>query len=231
MRCPHCGSVVEPLRDPAGALFCPACRNTGQVPTPVASPGLAAAAPALRGPDGSPLAAPASPGVTPGKSIAALVLGICGVVLWPLGILLGPLAIGFAVSSRNDSKRDPRIGGKGMAVAGLVLGTVAVVLSVLYIGFMIFLFTSISNLLSDFPTTAATFTFDVDASGPGGVLTVTSAENATFAEWSDYELDGTARCTLPNGPVDVGDRIVCTTDGDVVLTDWSTEEIVYAATV
>src|SRR5687767_7314947 len=102
MRCPHCGSVVEPLRDTSGALFCPACQNTGHV-----SPAWArqAAQPTLSPPHqrlGPPLdlsppaqAAWQQPAKPSGKAVASLVLGIAAIVLFPVGLILGPIAIVF----------------------------------------------------------------------------------------------------------------------------------------
>lgn len=62
---------------------------------------------------------------TNGKAIASLVLGIVGVIIF--GIILGPLAIVFAVLAKKEIARTGQ-GGNGMATAGLVLGIIAIVL-------------------------------------------------------------------------------------------------------
>jgi uncharacterized membrane protein YvbJ len=59
---------------------------------------------------------------TSGLSIAALVLGLLGI--WPLAIIFGGIGISHTKPGRNVS-------GRGMAIAGLVLG---IVVGLLYIG-------------------------------------------------------------------------------------------------
>ena len=59
---------------------------------------------------------------TSGLSIAALVLGLLGI--WPLAIIFGGIGISQTKPGRNVS-------GRGMAIAGLVLG---IVVGLLYIG-------------------------------------------------------------------------------------------------
>lgn len=84
---------------------------------------------------GRSVAAGASTG-TSGYSVTALVLGICSVFVW----LCASLAIAFAVAGMNDHRQsDGARGGRGMAIAGLVLGiitlTVAVGAGLLWAGF------------------------------------------------------------------------------------------------
>jgi hypothetical protein len=57
-------------------------------------------------------------------AIAALVLGIGSIVLiYPLGVLLGPLALGFGVSAlRRINRSRPTLTGSGQAIAGIVTG-------------------------------------------------------------------------------------------------------------
>src|SRR5688572_3147138 len=128
MRCPYCGSVVEPSRDTSGALFCPACQNTGKV-TPVWPPqpqGFSPPGPPAGGmapPAGTAPSAP--PGPAPGKAVAALVLGVCSILLGPLGLVLGPVAIVLAVKAQGELRRlPPGTPGQGMSITGLVLGCV-----------------------------------------------------------------------------------------------------------
>jgi hypothetical protein len=69
-------------------------------------------------------------------SVAALVLGIIGLclalVFGPLGIILGGLAIVFGVLGiKGANERPYEVGGKGMAIAGLVMGIITVAIGVL----------------------------------------------------------------------------------------------------
>lgn len=231
MRCPYCGSVVEPARDTSGALFCPACQNTGKV-TPAWPPQpQGSSPPAVPGGMATPAgtAASAPPGRTPGKAVAALVVGIATFVLFPLAIVLGPIALVLGIKALGEVKRSPPgTPGQGMAIAGTVLGGLGILLGLTVLMAAV-VFVLVSNL-SEPPE--PTFTFEVDAEGTGGVLRLSNVTDLpSFADWSDYELGGTARCALPNGDIDVGDEIVCVTDGTVVLIDWYDEETVYFADV
>ncbi|MBD0371256.1 MAG: DUF4190 domain-containing protein [Pyrinomonadaceae bacterium] len=66
-------------------------------------------------------------------AIASLVLGILSLVC--LGIITGPVAIILGVMALNKEKNEPAIygGGKGMAYAGIALGAISVVLTLLFI--------------------------------------------------------------------------------------------------
>lgn len=69
-------------------------------------------------------------------AVAALVCGIVGAVLSFTvigGLVLGVLAIIFGVIGRNRVKSDPAVPHKGLATAGLVLGIVAVLLTLLWV--------------------------------------------------------------------------------------------------
>jgi len=83
---------------------------------------------------------------TNGLAVASLVLGIIGLVLfWTVwgGILLGILAVIFgAVGLSKAGRGGPN---KGMATAGLVLGVLAIIGSVLFIAFVV----SVANNVSD----------------------------------------------------------------------------------
>jgi hypothetical protein len=67
---------------------------------------------------------------TSGKAIASLVLGIVG-FLQIASIITSTLAIIFGVMARNETERDPTLGGRGMATAGLVLGIVGLIAAVI----------------------------------------------------------------------------------------------------
>jgi predicted acyltransferase len=64
-----------------------------------------------------------------GLAIASLVLGICGLTILPL--LASILAIIFGYMARRDIRQRPgEISGEGMAMAGIVMGWIAVGLAV-----------------------------------------------------------------------------------------------------
>jgi hypothetical protein len=81
--------------------------------------------------------APAAERRTSGNAIAALVLGICGLVVFPL---IGVLAIVFGYRARDEIRRDPTVGGEGLATAGIILGWIAMVLVALGVLFVILFF-------------------------------------------------------------------------------------------
>ncbi len=66
---------------------------------------------------------------TSGKAVAALVLGILGLLA---GFILAVLAIIFGAIARGDTAKDPTLGGRGMATAGLVLGIIGLLLTPLW---------------------------------------------------------------------------------------------------
>jgi Domain of unknown function (DUF4190) len=112
MYCTSCGQLVE-----QGAGFCTSCGE---------ATGAGTAQPAVG------LVQPLTSGIPPratrtsGLAVAALVLGI----LWIFWLGSG-LAIIFGHISLAQMKKDPDLGGRGMALAGLILG---------YIGLATFLF-------------------------------------------------------------------------------------------
>ena len=116
--CPNCGKEVE-----SEATFCPSCgHNLAGQPEGQAS----AQAHQVR---------ETAPGAVP-----SLVLSIIGFLVWPLGVILGPLAIHYANRAKATVRENPELQGEGMAVAGFVLGIIDTVLGffgVIYIIFMI----------------------------------------------------------------------------------------------
>ncbi|MBT2383458.1 DUF4190 domain-containing protein [Streptomyces sp. ISL-11] len=97
---------------------------------------------------------PGMPGAGPadenGLGIAALVLGIVGTVLSPsvvLGVVLGILAIVFGAIGRSKASGG-RATNKGQALTGLILGGVALVLSVV----MVFVYINVGDSTDDGPT-------------------------------------------------------------------------------
>lgn len=74
---------------------------------------------------------------TSGLAVAALVCGIAGLVLSPAILFIGvPLLISIAAAvlghvALSQLKKQPELGGKGMAITGLVLGYIPVGISLL----------------------------------------------------------------------------------------------------
>jgi uncharacterized Tic20 family protein len=71
------------------------------------------------------LAAPATK--REAQATAALVLGICCIALiYPLGVVLGPLALWFGISAlRRVQRANGNLPGLGFAIAGVVMGAIA----------------------------------------------------------------------------------------------------------
>jgi Domain of unknown function (DUF4190) len=156
--CPHCG-----YSDPGAWQECPACGQfagpaaAGPAPPPYAAappPHAATPPPHAAAPGDNPYAAPTAPSAPPtaygyaytppsmlptsGKAIASMVIGICSIVLYFLGFILGPLAIGLWASARNDFKQMPPLyKGQGLATAGLVTGLIGTLIGLLMVVFII----------------------------------------------------------------------------------------------
>ena len=111
MFCSQCGE-----KNPDDAKFCSKCG------TALAVAEAPAAAPAPEAAPTPPPSAVAGGTRTSGMAIAALIIGIAGFIFFgPLGIL----AIIFGAIGISQINRDPNLKGKGMAVAGLVLGIIS----------------------------------------------------------------------------------------------------------
>lgn len=122
-------AAVEPMA-PAPL---PTAQSPAPAPQPEPVPAPVPSAPAPAAPTATPLAYAPAPGqqtayavpMQPrsGLSVASLVLGIIGVIsilLWFFAAPLGILALIFGLIGRNK-------GGKGMATAGIILGAIALV--------------------------------------------------------------------------------------------------------
>jgi hypothetical protein len=147
--CPHCSSAMP--SPPPGAP--PPAAPQGWGAPPQAAPGAWGQPPAGPGyPPQPPVAYPptmpgfpaptavapwaAAAGTLPnsGLGIASMVVGICSIVLYPLGIVAGPTAIGLFFPAWKAIKSIPptRRGG-GMAIAGLVCGIVGTIVGIVFI--------------------------------------------------------------------------------------------------
>jgi hypothetical protein len=107
--CPRCGQMTRPRGDQPRF-----CANCGQRLTPLHERVHQALSPRAR---------------APGAAVASLVLGICSVaVCAPLGWIAVPLGM---VARKRIEESEGRLAGKGLAMAGIVLGIIANVLWVL----------------------------------------------------------------------------------------------------
>jgi hypothetical protein len=80
---------------------------------------------------------------TPGAATAALILGICSLILCPL---CAPFAIFYGSRARKDiDASDGRLTGRGLGTAGVVLGWVAIALTVLFIAFILIAVVAVNN--------------------------------------------------------------------------------------
>ncbi len=132
--CPHCGYSA-----PGAPQECPAC---GQFVGPAANPPAPGDNP-YAAPTTASAPAPAAYGYayprpitlpTSGKAIASMVIGICSIVFYFLGFILGPLAIGLWASARSDFKQLPPLyKGQGLATAGLVTGIIGSLIGLLMV--------------------------------------------------------------------------------------------------
>lgn len=75
-----------------------------------------------------------------------------------------------------------------------------------------------------------TFSKQSEPNGPGGRLTIVAVQGAPQdgVAWSDISVDTTG-CALPDGMVDVGDVILCTTDGPHRFAYLPTNTLLYVA--
>jgi hypothetical protein len=64
-------------------------------------------------------------------AITSMVLGIVGLLCF--GIVVGPVAMVLGFVSRSRIAKDPSLKGEGMALAGIIIGGIALVLSILAI--------------------------------------------------------------------------------------------------
>ncbi len=117
MNCVKCGQELD-----AGASF---CGNCGAPVVNTATRGTSEVS------QNEPSTAPIPEGG--GKAIASLVLGILGIVAWiypPVGLIIGILSIVFGTMTVKSNK-------KAFAIAGIVLGSITIIISLLLGGYVI----------------------------------------------------------------------------------------------
>ena len=74
---------------------------------------------------------------TSGHAIASLILGIAGFFVFP--IVPSILAVVFGQKARKELRRDPTLGGEGLATGGIVLGWVGLALTAIGLIFVLLL--------------------------------------------------------------------------------------------
>ena len=139
--CPCCNRPISADVPPGTQVQCPLCSQIVTVPPEAAPPVREVAASYINTPV-------YGPPVGQGWAIAALVCGICGVVVFPpigvAGVVVGIMAL-------DRIKRDPhKHGGRGMAVAGICVGSVGIAMMVLLVSIM---FPLLSGTLQDYEET------------------------------------------------------------------------------
>src|SRR5262245_61799588 len=132
MSCRRCGAALTP-----SSKFCPACGNPIPPEPMMQSYAAPAVSPAAYAPPASvPGAAPANPVAprsTNGLAIASMVLGIL-CVFWSGSILA--LVFGYIAKGQINASGGQQ-GGRGMAIAGIVLGWVWIGVFLLWIALAI----------------------------------------------------------------------------------------------
>ncbi len=132
-----------PVRIPAAPASAAALPAYPMQPPPQPTQSYPGAPPTYAPPGGlppaqaayAPYAAPTYPADAPrptsGLAVAALICGIAGVVLfWALiPVLASIAAVITGHMALGQIKRDPGIGGRGLAIAGLILGYAVIALS------------------------------------------------------------------------------------------------------
>jgi hypothetical protein len=131
--CGNCGAVLDAGAEPLEASEQLVVKEPGAEPEALPAERPLDVAPEEEPVSYEPSAAyvpPAPPAPTSGMAIVALVLGISGLTVFPfLGSIL---ALIFGYMARTEIRQRPdELGGKGLAVAGIVTGWIGVGLTVL----------------------------------------------------------------------------------------------------
>lgn len=106
-------------------------------------------------PPSSNYQAPAPTGYVPppehhsnGLAIAGLIIGIFAVILGFTivgGTVLGVLALIFGFLGKKKATTNPSVGGRGMAIAGIVLGFIGIATAILVIVLFVTLFATVTS--------------------------------------------------------------------------------------
>jgi len=139
IRCTHCGQTYEltPEQAPQYAgqtITCTTCKQPFTVEIPetinVAPPPPPPSFPVPGSPmpyaQGVSYATPAGPQQGNGLAVTSLVVGILGFCILPIVGGIGAIVLG--ILGLNKTK-DPRVGGKGMAIAGIILGSLSMIMT------------------------------------------------------------------------------------------------------
>jgi len=101
--------------------------NQWQPPNPYGQPG----AQGVWGPTAPPFGAPPfDVADARSKAKSAMVCGIIGIICF--GVILGPIALGLGIKAKSTLQRYGVSDGQGMAMAGIVLGTIDIIFALLY---------------------------------------------------------------------------------------------------
>src|SRR5215211_1957848 len=136
VQCPHCGQSydipAEQVPQYAGqTIVCTSCQKPFAVPAGAATGGgsfpPATPAPGPQGPYARPDygAGAGGPQQTNGWAVTSLVSGLLGFCIPVVGGLIA-IVTGIVALTRT---RDPRVGGKGLAIAGISVGAVSILVS------------------------------------------------------------------------------------------------------
>jgi hypothetical protein len=159
-----------------------------------------------------------------GMAIAALVLGIVAVVLFftcGLGIFAGVLALVFGFLGLGRSKASGQ--GKGMSLAGLVLGAIGIIGGILFIVLVFFVGDTVSDNVDDAfgeadPSDYELVTESCEIDEFGFVTFEGTIEN-TAGQSMDFEILTEIRDKDTDAVLDDPSTFVFISEGDTV--DWS----------
>ena len=186
-------------------------------------PGPPAYSPPPTAPYVAPMGAPAA-GPSNGMAIAALVLGIVSLVLFfacGAGILAGLLAVVFGFIGMSKAKEIGK--GRGMGLAGLILGLVGIIGGILFLVLVIIGVNKASNNVQDAFGHANTSNYDLTTDNckidSYGSVTFDGSIKNTGSRDLGFNIVGEIRNKNTNVLISTENDYVQTTEGDTV--QWS----------